>query len=185
MNNSGPSNGNQTGNTGKTNTVTTSCSNWGYDGNGKFSDKLDGILTQINIAQSGSNGIKIYLMEQGRDLPINSGFKYRLGVVWSEINENDVTVFYQSDDRTANLPFTVSLSKSFRNKLFQLCYKWTRIKTRPPFLGAFCCRPNTSQLWITFSDFVNYPQKQFFTVHRFLFGNLGANGDFFDCSAAI
>jgi len=106
MNNNGSNNGGPTGNPFKSNTVTTNCSNWSYDGNGKFSDKLDGILNQINIPQSGSNGIRIYLVEQGRDLPINSGFKYRLGVVWSEINENDVTVFYQSDDRTENLPFT-------------------------------------------------------------------------------
>ena len=97
---------NHTVNPGKTNSLTTSCTNWVAVGNGKFSDRLDGILTQINTPPSGSNGISIYLVEQGRDLPINSGFKYRLGVVWAEINKNDVTVFYQSDDRTDNLPFT-------------------------------------------------------------------------------
>jgi|GEM_PF-2099102 len=106
MNNNSSNPGGSTGNTVKSNTVTANCSNWSYDGNGKFSDKLDGILNQINIPQSGLNEIRIYLVEQGRDLPITTGFKYRLGVVWSEINKNDVTVFYQSDDRTENLPFT-------------------------------------------------------------------------------
>ena len=82
------------------------CANWVSEGSGKFSDKLEGILNQMSSPQPNSTGIKIYLIEHERMLPINSGFKYRLGVMWGEISKADVTIYYQSDDRTTYLPFT-------------------------------------------------------------------------------